>query len=121
MNMRVGPGLRYSINWVYRHEGLPVEVVREFEEWRKVRDPYGTIGWIHKQMLQGKRTAIITKRVATLRRSPGDNASGVLRAQAGVTGRLLACQTDWCKMEISGSKGWIEKTNIWGAFREEKF
>jgi SH3-like domain-containing protein len=60
VNMRIGPGTRYSINWVYHREGLPVEILQEFDQWREIRDSEGTRGWVHKQMLQGKRMGLIT-------------------------------------------------------------
>ncbi|HEU5046292.1 MAG TPA: SH3 domain-containing protein [Rickettsiales bacterium] len=121
VNMRVGPGVRYNINWVYRHEGLPVEITREFGEWRKIRDADGTSGWVHKQMLQGKRTMIITQKIGILRKSPDMAGVPVLKAEHNVTGKLLSCESDWCKVQISDRKGWIRKGDIWGAFKDEKF
>ena len=38
VNMRAGPSVRYPVEWVYRRAGLPVEVIAEFDTWRKVRD-----------------------------------------------------------------------------------
>ncbi len=121
VNMRIGPGSRYNINWVYKHEGLPVEIIREFEEWRQVRDSDGTVGWVHKQMLQGKRTAIIKKNIGVLRRAPDEHSAPVIRAEPGVTGKLLECDLGWCKMQIAGHKGWIQKASIWGVYKNEKF
>ncbi len=52
-NVRTGPGTRYPIAWVYRRAGMPVEVVEEYDLWRKIRDVEGTTGWVHKTMLAG--------------------------------------------------------------------
>ena len=33
-------------------------------------------------------------------------------------GRLLIvqkCKNDWCKVETEGFKGWVDKSNLWGA------
>ncbi len=60
-NMRKGPGRRYPIDWVLVRRHLPVEVIEEFENWRKVRDRSGQAGWVHKAMISGKRSAIITR------------------------------------------------------------
>ena len=57
--VRTGPALRYPIKWIYTREGLPVEVVQEFDTWRKVRDKDGEEGWIHSSLLSGKRHAVI--------------------------------------------------------------
>jgi hypothetical protein len=40
-NMRKGPGQRYPIEWVYKRRDLPVEVEREYDVWRYVRDADG--------------------------------------------------------------------------------
>lgn len=121
VNMRVGPGARYSINWVYKHEGLPVEITQEFEDWRKIRDSDGTVGWVHKQMLHGQRMAIIQKKIAVLRKTADENSGAVLRAEPGVTGKILECEPEWCRLQIAGRKGWVEKTSIWGVYKNEKF
>ncbi|MBY0510362.1 MAG: hypothetical protein K2P94_09430, partial [Rhodospirillaceae bacterium] len=61
INLRTGPGVRYPVDWVYVRRHLPVEVIGEFDTWRQIRDPDGTEGWVHQQMLSGKRAAIVTK------------------------------------------------------------
>lgn len=122
VNMRVGPGTRYSINWVYHREGLPVEVIQEFDQWREIRDSEGTTGWVHKQMLQGKRFAVVTgKKPAVLRRAPDATANAALRAEPGVIGRILSCEKEWCRLQISGRKAWIEKSHMFGAYKKEEF
>ncbi len=121
VNMRMGPGTRYSINWVYKREGLPVEILQEYDQWREIRDSEGTTGWVHKQMLQGKRAAITRNGISILRRSPEAKARPVLRVEPGVIGRVLECEKSWCRLQISGRKGWIEKTRFWGVYPGEKF
>ena len=37
-NVRAGPGTRYPIEWVFKRKGMPVEIVAEFENWRKIRE-----------------------------------------------------------------------------------
>ena len=46
VNLRQGPGTEYPTAWVFRRAGLPVEVIKEFEGWRQVRDAEGTTGWV---------------------------------------------------------------------------
>ena len=40
-NLRVGPGQRYPIEWVYTRPGLPLLVIAHFDQWRWVRDHEG--------------------------------------------------------------------------------
>ena len=56
INVRAGPGLRYPVSWTYVRRGVPVEVVAEFDYWRKVRDADGSEGWIHRGMLSPRAT-----------------------------------------------------------------
>ena len=64
VNMRTGPGVQYPVEWVYKRQGLPAEIIAEFGTWRKVRDWQGTQGWIHQSMLSGKRNFIIMENSA---------------------------------------------------------
>ena len=48
VNLRHGPGTEYPTAWVFRRAGLPVEVIKEFESWRQVRDSEGTTGWAQR-------------------------------------------------------------------------
>ena len=57
VNLRTGPGKRYPIDWIYRRRGLPVEIIDEFDDWRRVRDHDGTVGWVHRFMLVSQRTS----------------------------------------------------------------
>ena len=120
VNVRTGPGTRYPIQWVYRRSGLPVEVVEEYDIWRKIRDAEGTAGWVHKNMLDGKRTASIKgKEAQVLRIDPEPKAKPMLKAEPAVIGKLLECQIDWCRIQVSGRKGWVEKKYLWGVYPEE--
>ena len=59
VNMRVGPGRDYKVEWMYTKAGLPLEILQEYDNWRKVRDPEGNEGWILHSLLSGERTAIV--------------------------------------------------------------
>ena len=60
VNGRAGPSLDYPVTWTYERLGLPVVIVRESQEWRKIRDPQGDEVWVHRRMLAADRTAITT-------------------------------------------------------------
>ena len=121
MNVRTGPGVRYPIVWVFIRRGMPVEVIAEFGLWRKVHDIDGAEGWAHKSLLSGRRTGIVIGAVRTLYRQPRENSGPILFAEPGVQGRLLACRTDWCKMQIAGLRGWLPRSHIWGVYPGEMF
>ena len=121
VNVRVGPGKRYPTKFVYKRKQLPVQIIEEFAHWRKIADYEGTTGWVHKGMVDGRRTAIIVNKTQTLYADPNTNSGTALRAQKLVIGSVKKCEPDWCQLEIEGRKGWIRKADIWGVTREEVF
>lgn len=120
-NLRVGPGTRYPIHWVYQRRGMPVEIIEEYGNWRKIRDMEGTEGWLHHGLLSGKRTALVSGTERPLRRNPDAGAPIILKAKPMVIGALLRCSRHWCHVEISGYKGWMEKSSLWGVYPKEQF
>lgn len=120
-NVRVGPGKRYPIHYVYKRIHLPVQIIEEFAHWRKIEDYEGSSGWVHKGAVDGKRTAIIMGKTQSLYDDPDPTSSIVLHAQAHVIGDVKRCEPDWCQLVIQGRKGWIRKADIWGVGREEVF
>ena len=121
VNMRTGPGTRYPIAWVYSRRGLPVEVIAEYDIWRRVRDPAGTEGWVNKTELTGKREAIVTGGVHDLHKIPDATSAVVAHVETDSLGQLVSCTPDWCKLKFDGIKGYLPKTDFWGAYPNEKF
>ncbi|GAA0593312.1 SH3 domain-containing protein [Caenispirillum bisanense] len=121
VNMRTGPGVRYPIDWVYMRRDLPVEVVQEFETWRKIRDPEGAEGWVHQSMLSGRRTVVTRAGPVPLRQSAADASGTVALLEAGVQGNLVQCprNNDYCRVEVKGRQGWLKRDEIWGVYRTE--
>jgi len=121
VNIRVGPGKRYPITWVYHRTHMPVEIVEEFAHWRKIRDFEGATGWVHKGLLDGARTALIMDKQQNLYARADATSPAVMRADSMVIGNVRACLPDWCLLSIEGHEGWIRKADIWGVSREETF
>jgi SH3-like domain-containing protein len=121
VNLRAGPGLRYPISWVYSRRGMPVMVVAEFEYWRKIRDVDGAEGWLHKSLIRGRRTAIITGDTRDLYETPSTDAPIVAKAEAGVFAQLLACKGNWCLVEANDLQGWLPRDQFYGALEDEVF
>ena len=75
--MRSGPGERFPILWEYKRPGLPMEILKEYEIWRQVRDPDGTIGWMNKALLTGQRTGIVKDQMLYVQAAAGVVADSV--------------------------------------------
>ncbi len=120
VNVRTGPGVRYPINWVFHKRDLPVEIVAEFENWRKVRDVDQAEGWVHQSMLSGRRSVVIVGGVRDLKSDPTAAASAIARLEPGVIGRLEKCDDTWCKVTAAGYDGWLERRDLWGIYPHEQ-
>lgn len=121
VNMRIGPGVRYPVDWVYKRQNLPVEVIAEFNTWRKVRDGQGTQGWIHQSMLSSRRTVLVTGQTRTLRFRADSGSAPIARLEPGVIADLIECPdgNGWCKVKAGGHEGWLRRAEFWGAYPGE--
>jgi SH3-like domain-containing protein len=119
VNLRVGPGENYPIEWVFTRKEMPVEIVREFEHWRMIRDWQGTEGWVHERMLTGKRAVVIKGGIRTLHRLPEIASPAVARAEPGVVARLIECRAGWCRVDAADHTGWVQRGDLWGVYPDE--
>lgn len=141
VNLRVGPGKEHPILWNYIKPGLPVEIVLEFDTWRKIRDSEGVEGWVYQSMLSGKRTATVEpwkaqrpdgiaaiietsasdpETVASIRSKPDAQARIVANLEAGVNVEVLTCDGAWCSVVAGGHNGWLEQEKLWGVYPKEQ-
>jgi SH3-like domain-containing protein len=116
--MRSGPGERYPILWEYKRRDLPVKIEREFDIWRLVEDSDGIKGWMHEVTLTGRRGFVVTgTEPRTLRSDASDSADAVAVLKPGVVGRLKSCAAgaDWCQVQVQEYRGWLKRSDFWGA------
>ncbi|HUS55066.1 MAG TPA: SH3 domain-containing protein [Thermohalobaculum sp.] len=121
VNVRRGPGLDYRIDWVFQRRGLPVRVIDEYGNWRRIADSDDAGGWVYHALLTAKRMALITAPEVHFRAEPEESAAATAKAEQGVVTHLLQCQPDWCRVEAEGTEGWVRKTAIWGVEPGEVF
>ncbi len=121
VNLRVGPGTRFPIEWQYHRRDLPVEILREVEVWRLIVDQDGIKGWVHQATLVGHRSFVVKDAAATLRRAPADDAAAVALLKPGVVGRLRSCAAAaaWCEVQVGDYRGYLRRTAFFGTFDGE--
>lgn len=128
VNLRSGPGTDYPTSWVFRRAGMPVEVIKEFEAWRQVRDAEGATGWVLSAMLSGRRTALImpwevkpgqpAPEVA-LKEADREGARPVAMIEAGVIANIRSCDKRWCSVIVAEFRGYVEQHKLWGVYPDE--
>ena len=123
VNVRRGPSSDHPIAWVFQRKGLPVEIVAEFENWRRIRDSEGEEGWILQSMLAGKRTVVVAPwrgQQLTLLHSAANNESSVqAQLAAGAMGDVSNCDGKWCEISAGGYDGFVEQDMLWGVYPGE--
>jgi SH3-like domain-containing protein len=129
VNLRTGPGTEYPTAWVFRRAGLPLEVVKEFESWREVRDSEGTTGWVLQSLLSGRRTALVAPwelkksggapAQIPIHNSDSENARTVVMVEAGVIANVHVCDGRWCQVSIEGYRGYLPQKQLWGVYEGE--
>ena len=125
VNSRIGPGVNYAVDWMYLKSGMPMEIIQEYDNWRRVRDPDGAEGWVNQSLLSGRRTAIVAPwqrgKTATIpvMAAASSDAAVVAQVEPGVIGTIKTCNGDWCEMSFDGHDGWMNQALVWGAYPGE--
>lgn len=119
INVRTGPGRMHPIRWVFTRRGVPVQIVEEAQDWRRIVDHEGETGWIHASLLSSRRTILVTGDTRPLRRTPRHDARIVAMVEPLVIGNLLNCERNWCLIEVDSRRGWLERGQFYGALETE--
>ncbi len=124
-HMRVGPSTDYQTNWVYSARGLPLEIIEEYGNWRQVRDPDGTSGWMFAPLLSGQRTAVVgpwMEQSIKLRSAPNSSAAVVAELAPSVRLNISNCDGSWCNVSLQTRRlsGYVAQANLWGVYPHEK-
>ena len=122
VNMREGPSTEHGVKWIYHRQGLPMQVLTEYDVWRRVRDMDGEIGWIHVSLLSNERGAlVIGNDFVEIRTGEELNAPIIAQVEAGVVGQIESCGPISCRINFAELEGWVDRTRIWGVYVDEQF
>ena len=119
--LREGPSYAHRVLWIYRHPGYPFAVIAEFDVWRRVQTPDGTVGWMASSMLSDQRTVLITGKGRVKLTADADGGKVVALADPGAIASLRSCTRDACRILGEKVDGWIPKNRIWGVGADEVF
>lgn len=132
-NVRTGPGTNYDVAWIFVKSDLPVEIIQEFDTWRKIRDLDGSEGWVHRPLLTGRRSAYVAPwdgqaKVALL---AWDDEGATVRAwlTSKFLVRVESCNGKFCAVSARNHanegratySGYVEQVSLWGVYPDESF
>lgn len=125
VNVRGGPSTDHKVKWIFRRAGLPVEIIQEFDNWRRIRDSEGEEGWVYHTLLSGRRTALISPwqkagTLVDLRESAEEGAKTAVQAQIGVQVDIDSCKSNWCQVNVEDYSGWVKANLLWGVYPDEE-
>jgi len=124
VNVRRGPGRDHEVAWIFVRAGLPVEVVQEFENWRRIRDSEGAEGWVFHSLLSGRRSALVAPwektETLTVFQSADASAPAAAFVEPGVLADVHECDGSWCRIGGQDWSGWIDQNKLWGVYPDEK-
>lgn len=126
INVRSGPGQDYPVSWIFTRAGLPVEIVAEFDNWRRIRDSEGAEGWVYHSLLSGRRTALVTPwekegEPKALHAAAADSSRLVARLASTLLLDVHECNGAWCYVTTHGHNGYIAQSDVWGVYPGELF
>ena len=95
---------------------LPLEQVVNLDSWVKVRDSSGSMAWIEKRALSGKRFVVVTAPIAAIRQSPETGATVAFHARPQVALEWLEnTGSGWLKVRHQdGVTGYVSIADVWG-------
>ncbi len=118
-NVRRGPDRSHAIDWQYVRHGLPLMVVAEHKDWRKVCDVEGETGWIHLSQLSGKRTVLVLVDGVSMRMRSEVTARRVAVVRRNAVLEMRQCTGQWCLVRYDALTGWMHRSSIWGTMARD--
>ena len=124
VNVRRGPSIDHDVSWVFTRKELPVEIIAEFDNWRRVRDSDGEEGWVYQSLLTGRRTIVVApwrkNNNVPMLDEPTKSSDKVALVAGGVVGQVQSCDGSWCYVKVASYKGYIEQSMLWGVYPGEQ-
>ena len=115
VNVRYGPGFDYPVQYVYKKKNLPVKIIDESWEWKKIIDLKKNSGWIHDtQLKKGKSFILLEDQI--LFKKPTKYSKPLLKIAKGRLLLVKKCKKNWCKVKTKNYLGWVITNNIWGTY-----
>ncbi|KQW86378.1 hypothetical protein ASC65_00245 [Brevundimonas sp. Root1279] len=112
---RFGPGLDHRILWEYHASGLPVQVIAETREWRKICDPEGAVAWVHRSVVSSRRSVFnTTNQEVPIHVGRSDTSPVRARLSPHALVAMDECVDGWCEVRVRRMRGWVRQSAVFG-------
>jgi len=116
VKVRQGPSFEYPVKFIYKKKYLPIKIIDNKDNFRKITDLKNNNGWIHVSQLSKKKSAINIHNLSIIFKKPNIYSQPMAKLEKGKIVIVKKCKEDWCKIITNGYKGWIFKNYLWGNF-----
>ena len=116
VKVRQGPSFEYPVKFIYKKKYLPIKIIDNKDNFRKITDLKNNNGWIHVSQLSKKKSAINIHNLSIIFKKPNIYSQPMAKLEKGKMVIVKKCKEDWCKIITNDYKGWIFKNYLWGNF-----
>lgn len=114
VNIRAKPTTQSEIAWELI-DGYPVQVISTQDDWVKVKDFEGALGWVHKPLTSKDPHFLIKGNTINLRAGPSTKHSVVTKLNKYDIVETLEKSDGWAKVKTAdGDEGWLLESLVWG-------
>ena len=114
VNVRNGPGLGHLKIYKILKKGYPLMIIDQFENWKKVRDVNGTLGWVSNSQLSENKYGIIITKKEFIFKFPEFESKKIAIISQNYVIKIKKCIENWCLVTENDIKGWVQKKSLWG-------
>jgi len=115
-NLRQGPSFDYPVKIFYKKKHLPVLVLDNSDNFRKIRDHENNTGWIHVSQLSKKKAALANEDLVTIFKNSTVFSTPLVVLEKGRLCLISKCKDEWCRVRTGKYLGWVKKQSLWGNF-----
>ena len=111
--LRYNASFQAPISHIYNKKGLPILIINEHDNWKKIKDSNGIEGWMHKSMISNRKTFINLKKQNLIKFLDEKNLI-IAIIDPQVVGKIIKCEKIYCRVKVNKYKGWLKKEFLWG-------
>ena len=115
-NLRQGPSFDYPVKIFYKKKHLPVLVLDNSDNFRKIREHENNTGWIHVSQLSKKKAALANEDLVTIFKNSTVFSTPLVVLEKGRLCLISKCKDEWCRVRTGKYLGWVKKQSLWGNF-----